>query len=61
MHYSIALIPGDGIGPEVMAPRVEIFDALGDKAGYVFNYVELEAGDRAIDSAGEPLPGEKTG
>jgi 3-isopropylmalate dehydrogenase len=58
MNYSIALIPGDGIGPEVMAPALEILDAVGDKAGHVFNYVELEAGGRAIDSAGEPLPKE---
>jgi 3-isopropylmalate dehydrogenase len=37
---------------------VEILDAVSDKAGHVFNYVELEAGGRAIDSAGEPLPPE---
>jgi 3-isopropylmalate dehydrogenase len=56
MHYSIALVPGDGIGPEVVAPATEILDAVGDKYGHVFNYVELEAGGKAIDSAGEPLP-----
>jgi 3-isopropylmalate dehydrogenase len=56
MNYSIALVPGDGIGPEVIAPAVEILDTVGDKAGYVFNYVELEAGGRAIDSSGTPLP-----
>ncbi|MDR1211857.1 MAG: 3-isopropylmalate dehydrogenase [Spirochaetaceae bacterium] len=56
MNYSIALIPGDGIGPEVTGPAVEILDAAGDKAGHVFHYVELEAGGRAIDSTGVPLP-----
>jgi 3-isopropylmalate dehydrogenase len=56
MNYSIALVPGDGIGPEVIAPAVEILDAAADKAGHVFNYVELEAGGRAIGSSGEPLP-----
>jgi 3-isopropylmalate dehydrogenase len=56
MNYSIALVPGDGIGPEVIAPAVDVLDALGDKAGHMFNYVELEAGGRAIDSVGTPLP-----
>jgi 3-isopropylmalate dehydrogenase len=58
MNYSIALVPGDGIGPEVIAPATAVLDAAGDKYGHVFNYVELEAGGRAIDSAGEPLPKE---
>jgi 3-isopropylmalate dehydrogenase len=58
MSYSIALVPGDGIGPEVMAPAVEVLDAAGDKFGRVFNYVELEAGGAAIDHSGEPLPAE---
>ncbi len=58
MNYSIAVVPGDGIGPEVTAPSLEILDAVGDKFGHVFNYVELEAGGCAIDSTGEPLPKE---
>jgi 3-isopropylmalate dehydrogenase len=41
-----------------MAPALEILDALGDKAGHVFNYVELEAGGKAIDNSGDPLPKE---
>ena len=58
MNYSIAVIPGDGIGPDVMAPALEVLDLIGDKSGHVFNYVELEAGGKAIDSTGEPLPKE---
>ncbi|MDR2743111.1 MAG: 3-isopropylmalate dehydrogenase [Treponema sp.] len=58
MNYSIALVPGDGIGPEVMAPATAVLDAAGDKYGHVFNYVELEAGGKAIDNCGEPLPKE---
>ncbi|MDR3171591.1 MAG: 3-isopropylmalate dehydrogenase [Treponema sp.] len=58
MNFSIALVPGDGIGPEVIAPATEILDAIGDIYGHVFHYVELEAGGKAIDSAGEPLPQE---
>ncbi|MDR0998709.1 MAG: 3-isopropylmalate dehydrogenase [Treponema sp.] len=58
MNYSVALAPGDGIGPEVVASATEVLDAVGDRYGHVFNYVELEAGGKAIDSAGEPLPAE---
>jgi len=56
MNYSIALVPGDGIGPDVVAQAVEVLDAVADRYGHVFNYVELEAGGCAIDSTGEPLP-----
>jgi len=58
MNYKIAVIPGDGIGPEVMSPTLEVLDAIGDKYGHIFNYVELEAGGLAIDHTGEPLPKE---
>ena len=58
MTYSIALIPGDGIGPDVIAEAVEVLDAIGDKFDHTFNYVELIAGGRAIDETGEPLPAE---
>ncbi|GHV41914.1 3-isopropylmalate dehydrogenase [Spirochaetia bacterium] len=58
MNYSIALIPGDGIGPDVIVQATEVLDAVGDKFDHVFNYVELEAGGKAIDSTGEPLPAE---
>jgi 3-isopropylmalate dehydrogenase len=58
MTYSIALIPGDGIGPDVVAQAVEVLDAVGDKFDHVFNYVELSAGGCAIDETGEPLPPE---
>ncbi len=58
MTCSIALVPGDGIGPDVIAQGVDILDAVGDRFGHIFNYVELEAGGKAIDSSGEPLPAE---
>ncbi len=56
MNYSIALVPGDGIGPDVIREAVEVLDAVGDRFGHTFNYVELIAGGRAIDETGEPLP-----
>lgn len=58
MNYSIALVPGDGIGPDVVAQTVDVLDVVADKYGHVFNYVELEAGGCAIDATGEPLPAE---
>ena len=58
MTYSIALIPGDGIGPDVVREAVEVLDAVADKAGHTFNYAELLAGGCAIDQTGEPLPPE---
>ncbi|MDR0785090.1 MAG: 3-isopropylmalate dehydrogenase [Treponema sp.] len=58
MNFSIALAPGDGIGPEVVEQAVKVLDATGDKTGHIFNYVELEVGGCAIDSTGEPLPPE---
>jgi 3-isopropylmalate dehydrogenase len=58
MKFTIAVIPGDGIGPEVMTPALKVLDAVGGKAGHTFDYVELEAGGIAIDHTGEPLPKE---
>ncbi len=57
-NYSIALIPGDGIGPDIMEEAVAVLDLIGDKYGHNFNYVELIAGGCAIDQTGEPLPAE---
>lgn len=58
MTYSIALIPGDGIGPDVVREAVEVLDAVGDTYDHTFNYVELLAGGCAIDQTGVPLPEE---
>jgi len=58
MKFSIALIPGDGIGPEVVSVATEVLDAIGDKYGHIFNYAELLAGGTAIDQVGSPLPPE---
>jgi 3-isopropylmalate dehydrogenase len=56
MDFSIALVPGDGIGPEVVSWAVKALDAVGGRFGHVFHYAELSAGGRAIDETGEPLP-----
>jgi 3-isopropylmalate dehydrogenase len=56
MKFSIAVIPGDGIGPEIIAQATDALDMIGDKFGHIFNYAELIAGGRAIDEMGTPLP-----
>ncbi|MDR1900265.1 MAG: 3-isopropylmalate dehydrogenase [Treponema sp.] len=58
MDCLIAVIPGDGIGPEVTAQAAAVLDAAADRFGHVFHYVELLAGGAAIDAVGTPLPAE---
>ncbi|MGL5353092.1 MAG: 3-isopropylmalate dehydrogenase [Clostridium sp.] len=58
MDYKIAVIPGDGIGPEVIEETVKVLDKIGDKFGHNFKYEYLLAGGCAIDEKGTPLPEE---
>jgi 3-isopropylmalate dehydrogenase len=53
MATIIAVLPGDGIGPEITAPTLEILSRLGD-----FAFTELAFGGAAIDAHGTPLPDE---
>ncbi len=57
-EFNIALIPGDGIGPEIVAGAVTVLDAVSEKFGVKFNYDEVYMGGCAIDKYGEPLPSE---
>lgn len=57
-EFNIALIPGDGIGPEIVAGAVTVLDAVSEKFGVKFNYTEVYMGGAAIDKFGEPLPQE---
>ena len=41
MNYKIAVIPGDGIGPEIVAQAREVLDAAGKKFGFQLDYTEL--------------------
>ena len=52
MTYSITLIPGDGIGPEVSAAAQQVLDA----SGVSFKWQEAPAGLAALESLGDPLP-----
>ena len=58
MEYKIALIPGDGIGPEVTRQAVRVLKKIGDKFGHSFNITEVLAGGAAIDKSGQCLPHE---
>ena len=58
MEYKIAVIPGDGIGPEVIAETIKVLDKIGVNFGHNFKYEYLLAGGCAIDKSGIPLPKE---
>lgn len=58
MKYNIAVIPGDGIGPEVINEAIKVLDAAGSRYGHEFNYTQVLAGGAAIDATGECLPQE---
>jgi 3-isopropylmalate dehydrogenase len=57
-QYNITLLPGDGIGPEIMAVTVEVLKVIGKKFDLQFNFTEALIGGAAIDATGEPLPEE---
>jgi 3-isopropylmalate dehydrogenase len=54
----IMLLPGDGIGPEVLAEAVKVLDVVADKYGHQFAYEEGLIGGAAIDATGTALPEE---
>ncbi len=57
-EFNVALIPGDGIGPEIVSAAVTVLNAVCEKYGHKFNYTEVYMGGCAIDKFGEPLPDE---
>jgi len=54
--YRIAVLPGDGIGQEVVAEAVRVLRAVGKVAGASFEFEEALVGGGAIDATGQPLP-----
>lgn len=56
MDYKIALIRGDGIGPEVVGEAVKVLDKIGEKFGHTFTYTDVLLGGCAIDACGKPFP-----
>jgi 3-isopropylmalate dehydrogenase len=61
VDYKIAVIKGDGIGPEIIDEAIKVLDMTGKKYGHNFNYIEASAGGEAIDEKGTPLPEETLG
>lgn len=58
MQAVIAVLAGDGIGPEVVAEGVKVLQAVAARFGHTFTLREALIGGCAIDAAGEPLPAE---
>lgn len=58
MHATITLLPGDGIGPEVVAEGRKVLEAVAGQFGHTFTFTEALIGGIAIDQTGNPLPDE---
>ena len=58
MTYNIALVKGDGIGPEIVTSAVQVLKKIGRKFGHDFIFTDYLAGGAAIDATGFPLPEE---
>ena len=56
MQKTICLLPGDGIGPEIVAEAVKVLRAVEKKFGHSFTMTEALLGGAAIDAVGVPLP-----
>lgn len=55
MNKKVALIPGDGIGPEIVREAKKVLDRVCEKFGHTFDYTELLMGGCSIDAFGKPL------
>ena len=58
MNYNIAVVKGDGIGPEIVSEAMLVLDKVGEKFGHSFNFQEVLAGGCSIDKNGIPLTDE---
>ncbi len=58
MNKKIAVIKGDGIGPEIVTEAEKVLDKVGEKFGHKFEYTDVLMGGCAIDATGVPLPQE---
>ena len=55
MEKNIAVIRGDGIGPEIVNATLQVLAAVGEKFGHKFNYTDVDMGGCSIDKHGVPL------
>jgi 3-isopropylmalate dehydrogenase len=58
MNFKIAVIKGDGIGPEIVDEAIKVLNKIGEKYNHSFNFTEVLAGGIAIDKTGNNLPEE---
>ena len=58
MTENIAVIRGDGIGPEIVEQALRVLDKVANLYGHTFNYTDVDMGGCAIDKWGNPLPEE---
>ncbi|MBQ8202255.1 MAG: 3-isopropylmalate dehydrogenase [Clostridia bacterium] len=58
MEKNIALLRGDGIGPEIVDSAVKVLEVIAEKFGHKFNFTPYLIGGAAIDATGNPLPQE---
>lgn len=58
MNYKIAVLPGDGIGPEIVEQAIKVLEATGKKFNHHFDFTEALVGATAIDKTGNPFPDE---
>ena len=58
MQKNIAVIRGDGIGPEIVGEALEVLNKVAELYGHSFTYTDVDMGGRAIDKWGDPLPQE---
>ena len=56
MNKTIAVIRGDGIGPEIVNEAIKVLDKVAEKYGHTFTYDDVDMGGIAIDKWGDPLP-----
>jgi 3-isopropylmalate dehydrogenase len=58
MDFNIAVLPGDGIGPEIVDQAIKVLKAVGKKYEHSFNFSYAPVGATAIDQVGDPFPEE---
>ena len=58
MNKNIAVIRGDGIGPEIVGEALKVLDKIAQLYGHTFTYTDVDMGGCAIDKWGDPLPEE---
>lgn len=58
MNYNIAVLAGDGIGPEIVEQAIKVLEAVGNRFNHTFKFTEALVGATAIDKVGDPFPEE---